>query len=146
MLTRGIIRLGRYLHKDMIIKLVRAPINLFHEIVPRGQIFNRLSKDLDHMNFSMWSFGDLLVSLLSVIGSFVLCGIYDTYSLLYMPVVFIVGYFVTTFFLSGSRPLTRIASISRSPILNVISETLPGNSTIRAFEDENFYKEKYFDI
>ena len=145
MLTKGVIRLGRTVHRDMVERLIKAPINLFHETVPRGQIYNRLSKDLDHMNFSMWSFGDLLVSLLSVIGSFVLCGIYDFYSLFYMPVVFIVGYFVTTFFLGGSRPLTRIASISRSPILNVISETLPGNPTIRAFEDELFYKEKYFD-
>ena len=145
MLTKGVIRLGRTVHRDMVERLIKAPINLFHETVPRGQIYNRLSKDLDHMNFSMWSLGDLLTSLLSVIGAFILCGIYDRFSLLYMPVVFIVGYFVTTFFLSGSRPLTRIASISRSPILNVISETLPGNSTIRAFEEENFYKEKYFD-
>ena len=145
MLTKGVIRLGKTVHRDMIERLIKAPINLFHETVPRGQIYNRLSKDLDHMNFSMWAFGDLLTSLLSVLGSFVLCGIYDTLSLLYMPVVFIVGYFVTTFYLSGSRPLTRIASISRSPILNVISETLPGNATIRAFEDEPFYKEKYFD-
>ena len=145
MLTKGVIRLGRRVHRDMVERLIKAPINLFHETVPRGQIYNRLSKDLDHMNFSMWSFGDLLTSLLSVIGSFVLCGIYDQYSLLYMPIVFIVGYFVTTFFLKGSRPLTRIASISRSPILNVISETLPGNATIRAFEDELYYKEKYYD-
>ena len=145
MLTKGVIRLGKTVHRDMIERLIKAPINLFHETVPRGQIYNRLSKDLDHMNFSMWAFGDLLTSLLTVLGAFVLCGIYDKLSLLYMPVVFIVGYFVTTFYLSGSRPLTRIASISRSPILNVISETLPGNATIRAFEDESFYKNKYFD-
>ena len=145
MLTKGVIRLGRTVHRDMVERLIKAPINLFHETVPRGQIYNRLSKDLDHMNFSMWSLGDLLTSLLSVIGSFILCGIYDPFSLLYMPVVFIVGYYVTKFFLSGSRPLTRLASISRSPILNVISETLPGNPTIRAFEEETFYKEKYFD-
>lgn len=99
MLTKGVVRLGRTVHKDMIERLIKAPINLFHETVPRGQIYNRLSKDLDHMNFSMWALGDLLTSLLSVIGSFILCGIYDTYSLLYMPVVFIVGYFVTTFIL-----------------------------------------------
>ena len=145
MLTKGVIKLGRTVHRDMVIKLIKAPINLFHETIPRGQIYNRLSKDLDTMNFSIFSLGDLLISLLSVIGSFILCGIYDPYSLFYMPVVFVIGYFVTTFYLQGSRPLTRIASISRSPILNVISETLPGNTTIRAFAEENFYKEKYFD-
>ena len=144
-LTKGIIRLGRLVHRDMIASLIKAPINLFHETVPRGQIYNRLTKDLDHINYSMWAFGDVLTSSLSVIGAFILCGIYDKWSLLYMPIVFILGYLVTSFFLGGSRPLTRISSISRSPILNVISETLPGNATIRAFEDEFFYKEKYFD-
>ena len=144
MLTRGVIKLGRDVHHDMIEKLIKAPINLFHETIPRGQIYNRLSKDLDQMNFSMWALGDLLISLFSVIGAFVLCGYYDPFSLLYMPIVFIAGYFVTRFYLRGSRPLTRISSISRSPILNTISETLPGNPTIRAFQLEQFYKENYY--
>ena len=144
MLTKGVVKLGRDVHRDMIDKLIKAPINLFHETIPRGQIYNRLSKDLDTMNFSMWALGDFLISLLSVVGSFVLCGIYDPYSLLYMPFVFIIGYFVTKFYLQGSRPLTRISSISRSPILNLISQTLPGNSTIRAFQLEAFYKDNYY--
>ena len=144
MLTKGVVKLGRDVHRDMVEKLIKAPINLFHETIPRGQIYNRLSKDLDTMNFSMWALGDFLISVLSVIGSFVLCGIYDPYSLLYMPFVFIIGYFVTKFYLQGSRPLTRISSISRSPILNLISETLPGNPTIRAFQLEQFYKDNYY--
>ena len=129
----------------MIEKLIKAPINLFHEIIPRGQIYNRLSKDLDSLIDSMWNLGDILISLLSVITSFILCGIYDFYSLFYMPIVFIFGYFITSFFLYGSRPLTRMASISFSPILNIISETLSGIPTIRAFEEENYYKEKCFE-
>jgi hypothetical protein len=43
-----------------------------------------------------------------------------------MPFVFVCGYIITKFFLRGSRPLTRIEAISRSPILNTLSETLPG--------------------
>ena len=41
--------------------------------------------------------------------------------------------------------MTRIASISRSPILNTVAETLPGNTTIRAFQAEDFYKKKYYE-
>ncbi|MBO6244003.1 MAG: ATP-binding cassette domain-containing protein, partial [Clostridia bacterium] len=144
MLSRGVVKLGRDVHHDMVEKLIKAPINLFHETIPRGQIYNRLSKELDQMNFSVRALGDFLISLLSVVGAFVLCGIYDPYSLLYMPFVFVIGYFVTKFYLQGSRPLTRISSISRSPILNLISETLPGNSTIRAFQLEKFYKDNYY--
>ena len=33
-------------HKEMIKNLINAPINLFHDTTPKGQIFNRLSKDL----------------------------------------------------------------------------------------------------
>ena len=144
LLTVGIIRLGRYLHKDMIVKLVRAPINLFHETIPRGQIFNRLSKDLDSLNFSIFSVGDTLVCFLSCVGSFILCAIYDSFSILYMPVVLFIGYFITKFYLIGSRPLTRLEAISRSPILNTISETIPGYSSIKAFEKEDDYCKKYY--
>ena len=144
MLTRGIVRLGRYLHRDMIIKLVRAPINLFHEIVPRGQIFNRLSKDLDSLNMSVFTVGDCLVCFLSAIGSFVLCAIYDPYSILYMPIILVFGFFITRFYLIGSRPLTRLEAISRSPILNTINETIPGYGSIKAFGKENNYLEKFY--
>ena len=121
MLTRGRVRLGRYLHTDMIITLIRAPINLFHEIVPRGQIFNRISKDLDSINMSVFTVGDTLVCFLASVGSFVLCGVYDPYSLLYMPFILVAGFFITRFYLIGSRPLTRLEAISRSPILNTIN-------------------------
>ena len=144
MLTRGIVRLGRYLHKDMIIKLVRAPINLFHEIIPRGQIFNRLSKDLDSLNISAFTVGDCLVCFLSAIGSFVLCAIYDPFSILYMPIILVCGFFITKFYLIGSRPLTRLEAISRSPILNTINETIPGYGSIKAFGKENNYLDKFY--
>ena len=144
MLTRGIVRLGRYLHKDMIIKLVRAPINLFHEIIPRGQIFNRLSKDLDSLNMSVFTVGDTLVCFLASVGSFILCGIYDPISLLYMPIILILGFFITKFYLIGSRPLTRLEAISRSPILNTINETIPGYASIKAFNKENNYLDKFY--
>ena len=145
MLTKGIIKLGRNAHRDMIEKLIKAPINLFHETVPRGQIYNRLSKDLDNVNNDVITLGTLLTSLFNVIGAFVLCGIFDPYSLIYMPIVFILGYIITSFYLIGSRPLTRMASISWSPILNVINETILGSTTIRAFNDEMFYKDKFYD-
>ena len=144
MLTRGIVRLGRYLHRDMVIKLVRAPINLFHEIVPRGQIFNRLSKDLDALNLSVITVGDCLVCFLAALGSFVLCAIYEPFSILYMPLILVIGFFITRFYLIGSRPLTRLEAISRSPILNTINETIPGYGSIKAFGKENNYLDKFY--
>ena len=61
-----------------------------------------------------------------------------------MPIVLLCGYFITRFYLIGSRPLTRLEAISRSPILNTISETIPGYASIKAFEREENYCTKYY--
>ena len=140
----GHLRLSRYLHKDMILHLVKAPINLFHDTIPRGQIYNRLTKDLDTCLFNYYSLKGTIDCLLRCISSFILCAIYDIYSLIYMPFIFIFGYIITKFFLRGSRPLTRIEAVSRSPILNTLSETLPGFASIKAFRVEINYLEKYY--
>ena len=144
LLAFGHLRLSRYLHKDMIIHLVKAPINLFHDTIPRGQIYNRLTKDLDTCLFNYYSLKGTIDCLLRCISSFILCAIYDIYSLIYMPFIFFFGYIITRFFLKGSRPLTRIEAISRSPILNTLSETLPGFASIKAFGVEENYLKKYY--
>jgi ABC-type multidrug transport system fused ATPase/permease subunit len=144
LLAFGHLRLSRYLHKDMIIRLVKAPINLFHDTIPRGQIYNRLTKDLDTCLFNYYSLKGTIDCFLRCISSFILCAIYDIYSLIYMPFIFVFGYMVTRFFLKGSRPLTRIEAVSRSPILNTLSETLPGFASIKAFGVEENYLNKYY--
>ena len=144
LLTIGIVRLLRTLHNKMIEKLVKAPINLFHETIPRGQIYNRLSKDIDSMQFTIYMIGNSLVSIMSVIGSLVLCSIYDLYSLLFLPFMIIVGSLLTSFSLKGSRQLSRMEAISHSPILNTISETIPGSVSIFAFNKEESYLNKFF--
>ena len=144
LLAFGHLRLSRYLHKDMIIRLVKAPINLFHDTIPRGQIYNRLTKDLDTCLFNYYSLKGTIDCFLRCISSFILCAIYDIYSLIYMPFIFVFGYMITRFFLKGSRPLTRIEAVSRSPILNTLSETLPGFASIKAFGVEENYLKKYY--
>ena len=61
LLSKSSIKLTRNVHIDMIDKLIKAPINLFHETIPRGQIFNRLSKDLENLTFTFYTLGNLFV-------------------------------------------------------------------------------------
>ena len=144
LLAFGHLRLSRYLHRDMILHLVKAPINLFHDTISRGQIYNRLTKDLDTCLFNYYSLKGTIDCLLRCISSFILCAIYDIYSLVYMPFIFIFGYIMTRFFLRGSRPLTRLEAISRSPVINTLSETLPGFASIKAFGVEQSYLKKFY--
>ena len=54
----------------------------------------------------------------------------------------IVYYFIQHFFIPTSRQLTRLESVSRSPIYSHFEESLTGVQCIRAFGEENrFIKE-----
>ena len=119
-------------------------IVLFHDTIQRGQIYNRLTKDLDTCMLNLGSLKSTIDCFLKCLSSFILCAKYDLYSLIYMPFVFVFGYIITRFFLRGSRPLTRIEAISRSPILNTLTETLPGFASIKAFKAEQHYLNKFY--
>ena len=43
----ALLRMNKKLHNKMLNKIIHAPINLFHDIVPIGQIINRLTSDLE---------------------------------------------------------------------------------------------------
>ena len=127
----------------MIDKLIKAPINLFHESIPRGQIFNRLSKDLENLTFTYETIGNLLVGFFTILGALILDSYYDIYTLIYIPLIIIFGILLSKFYLIGARQLTRLEAMSHSPILNIISESIPGITTIRAFNKINKYLEKF---
>jgi ABC-type multidrug transport system fused ATPase/permease subunit len=46
--------------------------------------------------------------------------------------------------MSGSRDLSRLDGIVRAPIVNIITETLPGSITIRAYGYEDYYRVKFY--
>ena len=139
------VNLARNLHKDMLVGLINSPINLFHETVPRGQIFNRLSGDLEDVLFTMFGVGSFLVEILSVFGVIILCSIYDKFSLIFIPFLSIFSFLLTRFYLDGQRPLSRLEKISKSPVLNIVSETIPGAVTIRAFLKNNIFINNLYD-
>ena len=139
------LKLAKDLHKDMLSSLIKAPINKFHEIIPKGQIYNRLGNDLEEVLFTMFGIGNFLVAILSVFGSIILCSIYDKYSLILIPFLSILGYLLTKLYLNGSRTLSRIDKMSHSPILSLISETIPGSIIIRSFSKVKKYLDQFYE-
>lgn len=39
-------RAAKYLHNDMVKRVLNAPINLYYDVTPTGRILNKFSKDL----------------------------------------------------------------------------------------------------
>ena len=137
------IQASRSIHKEMVESLIKAPIPTFHETVPKGQILNRFSSDINSIDRGGLNH---LMNILSTLISFVtcigICGYYEPYSLLTIPLILFIGQKISTFYRNSSRELQRIESGKRSPVLNICNEVIPGATTIRAFN----YQKKYMEL
>ena len=141
-ITSGSINCSTKLHNQMITSLIKAPINLFHDTVPKGQIFNRLSKDLPTVDtYTMYWFMTLTAFGSSFLGAVFVCSLYEKECLIFLPIFVIICWFLYRFYINCSRELNRIEGVLNSPILNLVNETIPGTATIRAYNLQDKYIE-----
>ena len=141
-ITSGSINCSMKLHNQMITSLINAPINLFHDTVPKGQIFNRLSKDLPTVDtYTMYWFMTLTAFGSSFLGAVFVCSLYEKDCLICLPLFFAMCWILYRFYINCSRELNRIEGVLNSPILNLVNETIPGTATIRAYNLQKKYIE-----
>ena len=143
-ITKGSLKCSMNLHFKMITNLIKAPINLFHDKVPKGQIFNHLSKDLTTVDtYTMYWFMTLTAFGSSFFGAITVCGLYEYQSLFIIPLFLILSWILSRFYMNCSRELNRLEGISNSPILNMINEAISGKITIRAFNYQGLYLKNF---
>ena len=143
-ITKGSLKCSMNLHFKMIINLIKAPINLFHDKVPKGQIFNHLSKDLTTIDtYTMYWFMTLTAFGSSFFGAIAVCGLYEYQSLFIIPLFLILSWILSRFYMNCSRELNRLEGISNSPILNMINEAISGKIIIRAFNYQGLYLKNF---
>ena len=135
----------KYLHEKMIFSLIRAPINLFFDVVPIGQILNRLIHDLDLSQEIIWMFNKILKSLIGLITSIYVCFLENRESIYASPVIAFFAYLLLKYFITAGRDLNRLNGISRSPAISLFSETILGITTIRTFKQEEPSKKKFYE-
>ena len=143
LIARSNFRSTKVLHERMVTSLLKAPINLFHDIVPIGQILNRLIFDLDHSQLIIWTFDTILNSFIGLLSAVYVCYLYNSYSLYVAPILMILGTKLVNYFINSARDLNRLDGISRSPAVSLFSETILGITTIRTFKEEDPSKKKF---
>ena len=143
-ITRTTIHSLRKIHEDMVAKLVRAPINLFHDIVPIGQILNRLTQDIGPVQGIIRTVNFFIRIVFTLITSIGLCYIYNKTTIITSPLLVLICIFITKYYISSGRNLSRLHRISYAPILTILSETIRGVDTIRTGHVEKNIKEKIF--
>ena len=142
--TRTTIHSLRKVHEDMINVLVRAPINLFHDIVPLGQILNRLTKDTELIQGIIKTVNMAIKILFTIVANIGLCYLYNKYILYVSPFLFLACLYVTNYYISAQRNLVRLHRVSYSPILTIASEAIRGVDTIRTAHAEEDFRSKIY--
>ncbi|KAF0310803.1 Multidrug resistance-associated protein 1 [Amphibalanus amphitrite] len=129
----GMMRASQLLHSHILSRLFHNPLSFF-DTTPLGRIVNRFSKDVDMMDNTLpFNIRSWINCLFSVLGTF--------FAIIYATPIFLavvipllgVYYFMQLVYVSTSRQLKRLESVSRSPIYSHFSETITGSMTIRAY-------------
>ncbi|RYG58976.1 hypothetical protein EON64_20730, partial [archaeon] len=128
---------SRILFTDLLRAVLYAPMSFF-DTTPLGRVINRFSKDIYTIDEQIpQTVRSYLSTMAKVTG--VLLYIVIITPLFLVALLPIGAFYVMAqkYYIKTSRELTRIESISRSPIYALFSETLEGLATIRAYNIEH---------
>ncbi|KAK7067583.1 Canalicular multispecific organic anion transporter 1, partial [Halocaridina rubra] len=141
-LSFGALGAAEALHKKLLYTVLRLPMSFF-DTNPTGRLINRFSKDVDTLdNVLPWTLRSWLMCFYTVLATFAAI-LYATYIFIVVIIpTMVIYYFVQVLYVSTSRQLKRIESVSRSPIYSHFQESIQGATTIRAYGREyQFIKE-----
>ncbi|XP_045104248.1 multidrug resistance-associated protein 1-like isoform X3 [Portunus trituberculatus] len=138
-LSFGSLDAAKKLHANLLYNVLRLPMSFF-DTTPLGRLINRFSKDVDTLdNVLPWSIRSWLMCFVTVVATFaVIIGVTVEFTLVMIPTM-IIYYFVQVLYVSTSRQLKRIESVTRSPIYSHFQESIQGAPTIRAFTKEHVF-------
>ncbi|KAL9430732.1 hypothetical protein AB3S75_026014 [Citrus x aurantiifolia] len=122
--------------------ILHAPMSFF-DTTPSGRILSRASTDQTNIDLFLPFFVGITVSMyITLLGIFIITCQYA------WPTIFLViplawaNYWYRGYYLSTSRELTRLDSITKAPVIHHFSESISGVMTIRAFgKQTTFYQE-----
>ena len=128
---------SKKLHNQLLEAVIYSPLRFF-EVTPIGRVLNRFSKDIESIDNSVMQAIEVFIErVFSGLSIIVLIGSIAPIFLVIVPPTIIMFVYVAKLYVTVSRDLKRLESISRSPIYAQFSETLNGVATIRAYRAED---------
>ncbi|ORX56336.1 hypothetical protein DM01DRAFT_1018486 [Hesseltinella vesiculosa] len=140
----GSLRGARILFFQLFQRVLHAPMRFF-DTTPIGRILNRFGKDITVIDLRMARSANFLLD--CAVGLIQSTIIITFITPQFAVVAFIVSglyFLIGSYYLSTSRSLKRLNSVSRSPIYTHFTETIVGVTTIRAYgQQTNFLYSLY---
>ncbi|KFM06516.1 Canalicular multispecific organic anion transporter 1, partial [Aptenodytes forsteri] len=131
--ARGATRASRVMHQQLLSNILRVPMSFF-DTTPTGRIVNRFAKDIFTIDETIpMSFRSWLSCFMAIISTLLMIALATPFFALVIIPLSIFYYFVLRFYVSTSRQLRRLDSVTRSPIYSHFGETVSGLSVIRAY-------------
>ncbi|KFP85745.1 Canalicular multispecific organic anion transporter 1, partial [Acanthisitta chloris] len=140
--AQGAMRASRVMHQQLLSNILRVPMSFF-DTTPTGRIVNRFAKDIFTIDETIpMSFRSWLSCFMAIISTLLMISLATPFFALIIIPLSIFYYFVLRFYVSTSRQLRRLDSVTRSPIYSHFGETVSGLSVIRAYgHQERFLKQ-----
>ncbi|XP_055636691.1 multidrug resistance-associated protein 1-like isoform X6 [Toxorhynchites rutilus septentrionalis] len=141
------VRVARKLHNRLLCNIIHQQMTFFDSNTS-GQILNRFSSDLDVVDSKIsTNFRDFLTNFGSVLSILVLfCANTSLYMVIILALVVTIYCWLLVYHLDTSRQLRRLEASSRSPIILHYNESREGRTTIRAFRQEDRFRNEFMAI
>ena len=133
------------MHETLINKLIYASLNLFHDITPKGKIYNLINSDLTDASNLNLLISRYIRNIFQILGSIIVCLTFNKWTLFLIILIFYFEYYITLFFLPASKEINELEANSRTPIISISEETLSGISIIRSIHKEKKFRNKFYE-
>ena len=138
-ITVGTLRASIKLHRQMLDHILGSTMAFF-DTTPIGRIVNRFSKDIDEVDLMIPTHvKDILNNGFIVIGTLFIIAYATPIIIAFIIPLLGIFFIVQRSYLSISRQLKRMVSVTRSPINSSLTESFSGASTIRAFNMQEYF-------
>ena len=139
----GLVAFNKRIHETLLMRLMRAPINLFHDIVTKSHIFNRFSKDLENSIKYFNSFNYSLTLLFNSLSAIIIAILFYWKCIFIIPILIFLQHNLYLYYTKCAKQLFILESFTRLPILSGFSETLSGLSSIRCYDYAEKFRKDY---
>ena len=143
-IVNGLLKFYKRIHKSLVKKIFFAPINLFHDVIPKSQILNRLTRDLDNSIKFFWGFNTCIRLSFNLFFCFFAAIFLNYYSIFVLPFLIYIYIWIYNFYNNCFKDLCFLENISRQKIISSFSETISGIQVIRAYNSQLKFQNRFY--